>query len=115
MTSEAKYFGTFVHPETEKAYLFAFEDYMSDRELEDLWEDARRIYQDEPGSEVASLPNESINRVVREVGLKRPEPGSALMQHINDIIYPVQSNKEEIVRELGFDPGEDILSLLKSA
>jgi len=115
MTSEAKNFDTFVHPETDKAYLFAFEDYMSDRELEGLWEDALRVYKDEPDSESVTLPAELIDTIIREVGLKRPEPGSPLMQHINDIIYPVRSNKEEIVRELGFDPGEDILSLPKSA
>lgn len=118
MTNPEKSLDTFVHPETDEAYLFAFEDYMSDRELEMLWEDAIRVYTDDADAFRQVLPNNIIDSIVREVGLKRPEEGSPLALYINELIYTEQSSKEDheaIVRELGFDPGEEIISLPRSA
>lgn len=118
MTNPEKSFETFVHPETKEAYLFAYEDYLSDRELEMLWEDAVRIYTEDLDTLQLSPPGIIIDSIVREIGLKRPEDGSPLALYINELIYTEQSSKEDhkaIVRELGFDPGEEIISLPRSA
>lgn len=118
MTNSERSLDTFVHPETNEAYLFAFEDYLSDRELEMIWEDAIKVYTEDSDTFRQTLPSTIIQSIVREVGLKRPEDGSPLSLYINELIYTEQSSKEDheaIVRELGFDPGEEIISLPRSA
>ena len=110
----------FTHPVTDESYLFAFEDYLSDDEVERMWDNALWILRAESHSQYGELADDLGGVVMRSIGLKPPLPNSALEEFVSTQIHSIEQVEKdnlEIERERGYpidDETEQIpISLLK--
>lgn len=104
-------FGTFVHPETQEAYLFGFEQYQTPDEMSDLWKDAIHTEKLESGVPYGELGVvDLIDPVVTKVGLLRPEPNSELATEMRTFaarLIDDEAEEMDTVARLGYDPADD--------
>jgi hypothetical protein len=95
----------FVHPISNEAYLFGFEDYMTARELENLWEESLYIFKNEVSTPFGDITiEEIIESAATRMGLRIPVEGTDLAQKIYSQAYHMVKDEEQQRRDQHRDP-----------
>ena len=106
MSEQVKELAPFAHEENKQSYLFGFEDYLDERELTELWREMVFYWKNFSNSEYGEPADDVIDIIIRETGLRRPEPESALEEEIVSLVHSI-GWQEESTRERNMEAGYD--------